>query len=434
MATDPAAVPPSPAPRLVDQQLRTRAQRVIPGGMYGHMSTALLPGNYPQFFSHARGAHVFDADGNRYLDLMCAYGPNLFGYGHESIDRAFTQQLARGDLAPGPSPLMVDLAEQLVALIAHARWAMFCKNGTDATTMALMVARAHTNRRIVIRCAGSYHGSAPWCTPIARGTLPEDRAHQLSCTYNDTASLQTALDAAGDDLAAVIVTPYRHDAFRDQAAIERDFAQQLRAACNLRGAVLILDEVRAGLRLQRDTSWSVLGVEPDLSCWGKALANGHPLSALLGGERLRAAASSIYVTGSFWYAAAPMAAALETLRLVRDSHYLEQLEHLGERLRHGLAAAAHRHGFEFRQTGPVQMPLFLFADDPDLRLGFGWCSEMLDRGIYVHPWHNMFLCAAMTAADIDAAVEAADGAFAALNRARPGLEPHPGIKALMSSR
>ena len=420
--------------RTADRQLRERAQKVIPGGMYGHMSTALLPANYPQFFRRAKGAYVWDADGNRYLDLMCAYGPSLFGFAHEAIDRALTDQLARGDVAPGPGPVMVDLAEQFVGIVSYANWAMFCKNGTDATTIALMIARAHTQRSAVIRCAGSYHGAAPWCTPVLSGTIPEDRARQFSCTYNDVASLETALSAASDDLAAIIVTPYRHDAFKDQAAVEQAFARRARAAGDERGAVLILDEVRAGLRLARGSSWASLGVDPDLSCWGKSIANGHPLSAVLGAESLRDSASSIYVTGSYWYAAAPMAAALETLRLVRESDYLERIQRLGERLRAGLAAVAARRGFGFRQTGPVQMPLFLFDNDPDLRQGFFWASEMLERGVYVHPWHNMFLCAAMTESDIDLVSEAAEGAFAALRSQLHVLVPHERLKDRSESR
>ena len=398
------------------------------------MSTALLPENYPQFFSRARGAHVWDADGNCYLDLMCAFGPNLLGYAHEAVDRAVASQLARGDVAPGPSPIMVDLAEQFVAMVPHAHWAMFCKNGTDSTTIALMTARAYTGRRGLIRCAGTYHGSAPWCTPNLHGTIPEDRAHQFSCTYNEIASLEAALEAAGTDLAAILVAPYRHDVFRDQAPIEQEFARRVRAACDERGAVLILDDVRAGLRLARGSSWEPLGVQPDLSCWGKSIANGHPISAVLGSEKLREAAGSIYVTGSYWYAAAPMAGALETLRLVRESDYLEHLQGIGARLRSGLADAANQHDFGFRQTGPVQMPLFLFDDDPDLRRGLYWASEMLERGIYVHPWHNMFLCAAMNDTDIDLVIQAAQGAFAALRSNLHSLEPHARISALMNAQ
>ena len=398
--------------------------------MYGHLSTALLPDNYPQFFTRAQGAHVWDADGNRYLDLMCAYGPNLFGYGHESIDREFTAQLARGDLAPGPSPLIVDLAERLVGLVNHADWAMFCKNGSDATTMAVMVARAHTGRRKIIRATGAYHGSAPWCTPRPQGTTPSDRADQLLCTYNDVDSLNAAIVATGDDLAAIIAAPFKHDAFTAQALADSGYAHRARAACDERGALLIVDEVRAGLRLARDSSWASLGVRPDLSCWGKALANGHPISALLGSDKARAAAASIFVTGSFWFAAAPMAAALETLRLVRESDYLEYTVKLGARLRAGLAERSAAHGLGFRQTGPVQMPLFLFEDDPDFRVGFCWAAEMVTRGIYVHPWHNMFLCAALSDQDVDAALDAADASFAEVRRRRATLGPVEQLKLL----
>jgi glutamate-1-semialdehyde 2,1-aminomutase len=143
--------------------------------MYGHESTRLLPPNYPQFFARAKGARLWDVDGNEYLDFMCAYGPNLFGYGNEAIDAAATAQLATCDAATGPSAVMVELAEKFVQQVAHADWAMFAKNGTDVTTMAMMVSRAHTGRRKVLVASGAYHGAAPWCTPLPAGTVQEGR-------------------------------------------------------------------------------------------------------------------------------------------------------------------------------------------------------------------------------------------------------------------
>ena len=144
---------------------------------------------------------------------------------------------------------------------------------------------------------------------------------------------------------------------------------------------------------------------------------------LLGSNKARKAAAAIYVTGSFWYQAAPMAAGLETLRLIRETDYLERITGLGERLRAGLTERAGAAGFGFRQTGPGTMPLFLFDDDPDLRKGFCFASEMLERGVYVHPWHNMFLCAAMTEADIDGALDAAEASFGALKTQVRDLAP-----------
>lgn len=407
----------------VDKGLRARAEAVIPGGMYGHQSVGLLPDDYPQFFIGGDGAHLTDADGRRYLDLMCAYGPNLFGYGQPEINAAYVRQLEIGDALTGPTGLMVELAEAMVAMVGHADWAMFCKNGTDATTMAMMTARAHTGRKGLVLARGAYHGAAPWCTPRPGGVIPSDRANQHFCAYNDIASLEAAVAEAGDDLAAIFAAPFRHDAFVDQAAPDPAYARRARELADKHGALLVVDDVRAGLRVARDCSWSVLGVQPDLSTWGKCIANGHPISALLGNDKARKAAASIYVTGSFWYAGAAMAAGLETLRLVRETDYLERMQGLGTRLRTGLHDRATAAGFGLRQTGPETMPLFLFDDDPDLRLGFSWSSAMLARGVYVHPWHNMFLCAAMTEQDIDGALDAAEGAFADLKRDAGSLGP-----------
>jgi glutamate-1-semialdehyde 2,1-aminomutase len=405
--------------RPLDKALQERARAVIPGGIYGHQSTRLSPDDYPQFFARARGATLWDVDGHELLDFMCAYGPNLLGYGDEKVDAAFLHQLDFGDTMTGPTALMVELAETMTAMISHADWALFCKNGSDATLIALMTARAHTRRKTIILAKGAYHGAAPWCSLRPIGVVPEDKAHQIYCDYNDAASLEAAARQAGDDLAAIFAAPLKHDAFIDQALPDPAYARRAREICDETGALLVVDDVRAGFRIARDCSWSKVGVAPDLSSWGKCIANGHAISALLGSEKARKAASRISVTGSFWFQAAPMAAALETLKRIRASDYLEHIEALGRQLRAGLAERADAHGLGFRQTGPVTMPLFLFEDDPDLRQGFFWSSEMLRRGIYVHPWHNMFLCAAMTKADMDLALEAADGAFAALKAKSP---------------
>jgi glutamate-1-semialdehyde 2,1-aminomutase len=417
-----------------DSDLRARAAAVIPGGMYGHQSTGALPDDYPQFFERGKGAYLWDVNGTRYLDLMCAYGPQLFGYAHEGIDNAAIARIRQGDPLTGPTELMVEFAESMTSLVSHAQWAMFCKNGTDATTMALVTARAHTGKSTVVLAKGAYHGAAPWCTPRPTGTTRGDRSFQVFCTYNDIESLEAAVKSAGSDLAAIFASPFKHDALVDQALPDAAYAQRARELCNETGALLIVDDVRGGLRVARDCSWSTVGVQPDLSCWGKCIANGHPISALLGSEKAKSAAASIFVTGSFWYAGSPMAAGLETMRLVKQTDYLEHTQALGARLREGLKVRAQAAGFGFRQTGPVQTPLFLFDEDPDLRMGFFWSSEMLKRGIYVHPWHNMFLSVAMSDDDIDSALKASEGAFAALKAARAKLTAVEKLKAFLPAR
>jgi glutamate-1-semialdehyde 2,1-aminomutase len=417
-----------------DRNLRERAAAVIPNGMYGHESVRLLPPEYPQFFAKAQGARLWDVDGNEYLDFMCGYGPNLLGYCNPVIDAAARAQAERGDAMTGPGAALVEFAEKFVATINHAAWAMFCKNGTDATTMAIMTARAYTKKRKILVAKGAYHGAAPWCTPNPTGVVPEDRAHILTYTYNDVSSLNAALIAAGDDLAGIIASPFKHDAFIDQQMPVLEYAKRAREICDERDALLIVDDVRAGFRMARDCSWSLVGVDPDLSCWGKGIANGYPISALAGSEKARTAAGSIYVTGSFWFAAVPMAAGVATLGEIASSDYLEKTTRLAADFRRGLDEAAARHGFGLRQTGPAQMPLILFEDDPDYRVGYGWCAEMVKRGVYVHPWHNMFFCNAMTDADIALAVETADVAFKALKANKPALEPHAGLLAMLDGR
>ena len=406
-----------------DSALRERAQAVIPNGMYGHQSVMLLPDDYPQFFDRAQGAYLWDMDGNRYVDFLCGYGPNLFGYAHAGIDQAYFDRAKLGDTMTGPGEAMVLLAEAMTAQVSHADWAMFCKNGTDATTMAMMIARNHTKKNTIVLAKGAYHGAAPWCTPLKNGVSPADRANQVFYEYNDVESLEAAVKAAGSDLAAIFASPIKHDTFIDQELPNPEYARRARELCDEHGALLIVDDVRAGFRLARDCSWALVDVKPDLSTWGKCIANGHPISALLGSEKARKAAAAIYVTGSFWYQAAPMAAALETLRLVRTTDYLERLIAMGERLSAGLTERAAAAGFGLRCTGPGQMPLYLFDEDSDLRKGFFFVSQMLARGIYLHPWHNMFLCAAMTEADIDGVLNAAEDSLAALKREAGGLAP-----------
>ena len=157
-----------------DLLLRQRAETFIPGGMWGHMSVKKLPSGYPQFFSKAKKSRIWDLDGNCYIDFMCGYGPNILGYNNVEVDEAVNEQRKKLDLGNGPSALVVDLAEKITTLVDSADWALFAKNGTDATTTCLTISRAATGRKKILVAKGSYHGSAPWCTPVATGVVEED--------------------------------------------------------------------------------------------------------------------------------------------------------------------------------------------------------------------------------------------------------------------
>ena len=398
-----------------DAALRRRAERVIPGGMYGHMSVyRKMPTGYPQYFQRADGCRLWDVDGNEYIDFMCAFGPMIAGYGNPRIAAATEAQRDLLDIANGPPPVIVDLAERLVRQVSHADWAIFAKNGNDATTVCNMVARAKSEKRNILVATGAYHGSQPWANRMSRGTPQEDHAFFPTYTYNDVDSLAAAAAAVSGDLAGIVVSAFRHDAGYHQELPDPAFARQARAICDAEGAALILDDVRAGLRLSLDASWSLLGIRPDLSAWGKAIANGEPLAAILGGEPYREAAASIFVMGSFWYQGAPFAAAIETLDLLAEVDAPAVMGRMGQRFRDGLAEQSTRYGHALRQTGPPQMPTVLFEDDPRREKGMTFCTHALKNGVYLHPSHNMFLSVAHTEADIEQALAATAKAFRAL--------------------
>ena len=408
-------------PLTVDAAWRERAKAVMPNGMYGHQSARALPEGYPQFMVRGQGGRVWDVDGNEYIDFMCSYGPIVLGHHHPRVEAAVRAQEALADCQNGPSPVMVELAELLVHTVEHADWSMFAKNGTDATTMCVTIARAATGKRKVLVAKGAYHGAAPWCTPNPSGVVAEDRAHLLHYRFNDLDSVVAAVEQCDDDLAAIVVSPFKHDARFDQELVDPEWARALRRICDDTGAALILDDVRCGFRLALGGSWEPIGVQPDLSAWSKAIANGYSLAAVLGNDRFRSGAEGIYATGSFWFSAVSMAAGIATIEALTDEDGLASMERAGQRLRDGLAAQAAHHGLTVNQTGPVTMPLLTFAADTAFERANLWSGEAAQRGAYLHPWHNWFTCAAHTDDDVDVALRATDEAFAAV-RAQFGAD------------
>ena len=395
-----------------DNELRERAAQVIPGGMYGHMSVLRrMPPEYPQYFERADGCRLWDVDGNEYIDYMCSYGPMIAGYGNPRIRAAADAQRARLDIANAPAAVIVDLAERLVQQVTHAEWAMFAKNGNDATTICVMCARARADNPVILVANGAYHGAQPWANYMSKGAPTDEHQYFHPYQFNDVTSLNEAASKVRGRLAGIIVSAFRHDAGHHQELTDPGFARRVREICDEEQAALILDDVRAGLRLSLDASWSAIGVHPDLSAWGKGLANGEPLAAVLGNELYRDAMTKIFVTGSFWYQAAPMAAAIETLDVLRELNGPRLMGHLGQQLRDGLYEQAQRHGHGIIQSGPPQMPTLMFEADPKAEKGMSFCGLAIKEGVFLHPWHNMFLSTAHTEEDIGQTLEATDRAF-----------------------
>ena len=394
------------------QELFARSAQHIPNGIYGHQTPlVLVPGAYPYFFERGEGCHVWDVDGNEYIDYICSYGPIVLGHRHPKVEEAVLAQMHKGSCFNGPTALWPELAEHLVTITPFADWAVFAKNGSDVCTWAIEVAREHTGRPKIVMAEGAYHGTHAWCTPMDAGTTQEDRANVLTFKYNDLAGLRSVVAAHEKEIAAIIVSPFRHDAFHDSALPVEGFHQGVRQLCDEKGIVHVLDDVRCGFRLHMGGSGEYFGMQPDLSTYCKAIANGYALSACVGREAFRSAAERVFFTGSYFTSGVPMAAALSCLKELQAIGAVEHMRNVGTMLCRGLEEQARSHGLAITVSGPPALPFMSFKDDPGFERNKVFGATCAARGVYVHPHHNWFLSAAHTEQDIRRTLDVTDVAF-----------------------
>ena len=393
-----------------------RAAEVIPSGIYGHQGPAegcYVPVEaFPFFSERAQGSYIWDVDGNRFIDYMCAYGPNILGYNDPDVDEAAAKQREKGDCITFPSTKMIEFAELLVDTVASADWAFFAKNGNDVTTMAVMAARAYTKRKKIIFFNGYYHGVSPWTQKIDySGIIEEDVCNNIYLDWNDFNAVEEAFENYKGQIAAVISQPYMHGNFKDNEMPERDLWQKIRKICTDNGTVLVVDDVRAGFRMDIAGSDHYFGFEADLICFCKALANGYNVSALCGKEFLKSTVSGMSYTGSYWLSAVPFAAGIACINKLKKIDAPKILIDKGIKLKDGLIASAKKYGFDLRVTGLESLFYLRIADDPTLMLHQEWIAECVKRGVFFTNHHNHFINAALTDADIKETIEIAEEAF-----------------------
>jgi len=392
-----------------------RAAEVIPGGIYGHTTPAnMVPGAMPYFAERGEGCYYWDIDGNRFLDYMCGYGPIILGHGHPEVEEAAARQRHDGNCFNHPTKRLVELAERLVGLIDFADWAVFGKNGSDMTTWAIQVAREQTRRKKILHVAGAYHGTHAWCSPGSGGWIREDRLHIHTFRWNDPQHFLDTIAPIRAQAAAVVLTPYHHPLYTESVEPTPEFIRTIDDYCRAHGVLIILDDIRAGFRLDLGGSHRRYHFTPDLACYCKALANGYAISATVGSERLKRAAGRVFLTGSYWNSAVPMAAALKNLEILERDPVLPQMENMGRLLAKGLTDAARHHGLTALVSGPSAIPFLTFPDCPSLHWNQQFSVEMAKQGIFCHPHHNWFLCAAHGKEEVDITVQAAEKAFAAI--------------------
>ena len=393
-----------------------RACKIIPSGIYGHQGPTegcYVPVEaFPFYASRAQGSYLWDLDGNKFIDYMCAYGPNVLGYNDPDVDEAAAKQRKLADCTTLPSSVMIDFADLLVDTVASADWAFFAKNGNDVTTCAVMTARAYTHRKKIVFFKGYYHGVSPWTQKIDyAGVLEEDVANNIYVTWNDFDGLQEVFEQNKGEIAAIIAQPYMHGNFADNELPATGFWRKVRKLCDDTGTVLIIDDVRAGFRLDIAGSDHYFGFKADLICFCKALANGYNVSALCGRDFLKSSVSSLSYTGSYWMSAVPFAAGIACINKMKKLGCPQLLIDKGTKLKNGLINTALKYGYDLHVSGVPSLFYLRIADDPTLMLHQEWIAECVKRGVFFTNHHNHFINASLTDKDIVETIEVADEAF-----------------------
>jgi len=368
-----------------------RAKKVIPGcaQTFSKGYTQYVQGVAPVFLQRGKGCHVWDVDGNEYIDYVQGLLPNILGYANDEVNAAAFAQLNEGHSFSLPHPIEVQLAERLTRLIPCAEMVRFGKNGSDATSGAVRASRAFTGRDRIACCG--YHGWQDWyigSTTRHAGVPQAVRELTHPFVYNDLASLEKLLSEHRGEFAAVIMEPLN---FTEPAP---GFLQGVRDLTKKYGALLIFDEICSGFHFGLGGAQKLLGVTPDLACFGKAMGNGFPISCVVGRADVMRVFEEIFYSFTFAGEVASMAAAMKVLDILETTGALGRIESNGRTLQDGVNAMAKEAGLaqRVRAIGRPQWSLMKFTDEngsesPLLKNLFQ--QEIVKRGVLLLATHNL---------------------------------------------
>lgn len=389
-----------------------RGKQCTPGGVLGiRRPYNFVEGEYPIYFEQGKGGKITDIDGNEYLDYLCAYGPIIIGHREEEIDNAVIDQMRnKGFCFSLTQKIQNDLSEQLRSIIKCAEMAVFTKTGSDATTLAIRVARGYTGKTKVMRCG--YHGWHDWCVEV-KGGVPEklyEDTHEFH--YNHLEQLEDLMKQHGDKTAAIIITPIGHPLAEQCEYPKPGFLEGVRSIADKYGAVLIFDEIRTGFRVNLGGAQTMLGVTPDLSTFGKALANGYAISACVGkAQFMKKIEKEVFVSSTFFPNSLAYAAALKTLEIMKRDNVLEVIKKKGEQFNAELAKIVARHQVELELSPVPQMPFVTFKKNEaktykEMRKDF--YSQLIRRKVFLQPFHHGYICYRHTDEDLKYTLDAID--------------------------
>jgi len=419
-----------------------KAKQLLPGGVNSPVRAFKSVGGTPRFFSRAAGSHVWDVDGNDYIDYVGSWGPMILGHAHPDVVKGVQETAELGMSFGAPCELEIELAQQVVNMVPSIEVVRFVNSGTEAAMSALRLARGFTGRDKFIKFDGGYHGhadgllvkagsgAATFGVPDSAG-IPVDYAKlTLTCPFNDMDAVEQTFTDNKDEIACIIVEPVPgNTGVLD--LYSSGFLQGLRDLCTAEGALLIFDEVMCGFRVAAGGAQERFGITPDLTCLGKIIGGGLPVGAYGGREdimRKIAPDGPVYQAGTLSGNPLAMRAGVETLTRLTTPGFYESLEEKSARLVAGLLdgcneagvpAVANRFGAMFTVFFTGKDAVTNHADvseDCDLAFFGHFFNAMLDEGVYLAPsqFESAFVSAAHTDKDIDATISAANRALTKL--------------------
>jgi len=420
-----------------NDELFARAQRTIPGGVNSPVRAFRAVGGTPRFVTRGEGAHVFDADGKRYIDYVGSWGPAILGHAHPAVVRAVQESAVHGLSFGAPTEAEIDLAETLVRRLPSIELVRLVSSGTEATMSALRLARGFTGRDKILKFEGCYHGhgdsllvkagsgALTFGQPSSAGVPTAIAALTLVAPYNDLAAVEAAFAANRDEIAAIIVEPIAGN--MNLVMPKAGFLEGLRALCDSHGAVLIFDEVMTGFRVHERGVQGMTGITPDLTTLGKVIGGGMPVGAFGGRRAIMekvAPLGPVYQAGTLSGNPVAVAAGLATLAVTAAPGFYESLARKTRAFTDGLAGAASRAKVQLcAQSVGGMFGVYFAPSIPDTYAAVMACDKerfnrffhaMLDEGIYLAPsaYEAGFVSAAHSDDDIVATIAAAARAFA----------------------
>lgn len=415
------------------KELQARLQKLVPGGGHTYAKGAdQFPELSPGVLVRGSGCHVWDADGNEFIEYGMGLRAVTLGHAHPRVVAAVRESLDLGTNFTRPARIELDCAETFLEIIDGADMVKFTKDGSTADSAALKLARAYTGRDLVAICAEHpFFSYDDWfiCTTTMDGGIPEvERSMTVRFHYNDAESLRALFAAHPGRIAAVFLEAARTEEPKP------GFLQELQRLCRENGAVLVFDEMITGFRWHVGGAQKLYGVTPDLSTFGKAVANGFSVSALCGKRELMMLGSrerpqdNVFLLSTTHGAETPgLAAAIATMQIYRSEPVVERLHELGERLAAGFRGAVAKHGLsEYIELHGRACNLLFGTRGPDKRPSQGFrtlfLQETTRRGVLMP---SLVVSYAHTETDIDRTIDAVDGALEVYARALgDGFEKH----------